>query len=373
MLLLFILISLIYIVLQIWISLGWQKLRKKPPLDPSANSLPLSVIVCAHDEAPNLIRFLPSIFHQDYPQFEIIVVLDRCTDDSLSVIQGYQAAFSQLRCITIDKTPDDWASKKWAVTQGVAAARFEHLVFTDADCEVPPTWLAEVSQQFDQGTELVLGLGLYKTYPGWLNRFIRFETFYAAFQYIGMAAQGLPYMGVGRNLAYTQTKFAQHSGFEAFKNHLSGDDDLFVNFFGKSGKMGLMTHPDSVTYSEPKRLFGSWVRQKVRHLSASAHYSLRTKIFLASFHLAHSLHYGGLLLILAAGWINTAFLLVYVGRILISWYIFRKINGQILTQGLIPWYPILDILFFFYNLFMVPLGLIANPKWKKNQEFLKTP
>ena len=37
---------------------------------------PVSVIICARNEAENLRNFLPSILEQDYPDFEVIVVDD---------------------------------------------------------------------------------------------------------------------------------------------------------------------------------------------------------------------------------------------------------------------------------------------------------
>ena len=41
---------------------------------------PLSVILCARNEADNLRKALPAILEQDYPQFEVIVINDASTD-----------------------------------------------------------------------------------------------------------------------------------------------------------------------------------------------------------------------------------------------------------------------------------------------------
>jgi biofilm PGA synthesis N-glycosyltransferase PgaC len=48
-------------------------------------------------------------------------------------------------------------------------------------------------------------------------------------QYLGMAIRGIPYMGVGRNLAYRKDLFFRKKGFGAHNHIISGDDDLFVN------------------------------------------------------------------------------------------------------------------------------------------------
>jgi hypothetical protein len=62
-----------------------------------------------------------------------------------------------------------------------------------------------------------------------LNRFIRFETVYSAVQYLSFALNGSPYMGVGRNLIYHKSLFAEANGFKSHEKIASGDDDLFIN------------------------------------------------------------------------------------------------------------------------------------------------
>ena len=44
---------------------------------------PLSVILCARNEAENLRKILPAILEQDYPQFEVIVINDASTDETV--------------------------------------------------------------------------------------------------------------------------------------------------------------------------------------------------------------------------------------------------------------------------------------------------
>ena len=43
---------------------------------------PVSVIICAKDEADNLRQYLPLILQQNYPDFEVIVINDGSTDET---------------------------------------------------------------------------------------------------------------------------------------------------------------------------------------------------------------------------------------------------------------------------------------------------
>lgn len=365
--------TLINLGLRLWLLRGWQKGAKRS--GNSSQEPPFSIIIAARNEATNLSKYLPAILKQNYSSYEVIIALNHCEDDSVEVVKNFCKVYSHLSYIEIPQSPEGWAPKKWALDQGIRKAQYEHLVFTDADCEVGNQWLRELAAVWADETELVLGIGRYFRYPSLLNRFIRFETSFAAFQYIGMAGQALPYMGVGRNMAYLKSLFLQVGGFEAFRERLSGDDDLFVNAYAKGEKTQVMLAAASHSFSEPERRFGSWVRQKVRHVSASAKYSLRSKIFLASFHLSQIALYtalGGLFIL--GGNLKIAFLL-YVLYLSIAWYIFGKINKIIGEPSLVAWYPLLDLLFVVYNLSMVPLGLIVKPRWKKktNQKSRKTP
>ena len=47
---------------------------------------PLSVILCARNEAENLRKILPAILEQDYPQFEVIVINDASTDETEDIL-----------------------------------------------------------------------------------------------------------------------------------------------------------------------------------------------------------------------------------------------------------------------------------------------
>ena len=41
------------------------------PKRPGSHKKPVSVIICAKNEAENLVRFLPAILEQEYPDFEV--------------------------------------------------------------------------------------------------------------------------------------------------------------------------------------------------------------------------------------------------------------------------------------------------------------
>jgi glycosyltransferase involved in cell wall biosynthesis len=355
-----------HLACRVWLIWGFGK--ENPKSSHYSSTLPpLSVVVAARNEEANLLAFLPSILEQHYSEFELIVALDRCEDRSFDVLSDFSKKYPQLRVVEIEEKPDHWAGKKWALSQAIAEARNEYLVFTDADCEVEKSWLLSYGKAFASGADLVLGLGLYRSYPGMLNRFIRYETVHTAFQYFGAAGQGRTYMGVGRNMGYHRSLYDEQSGFAAFRKSLSGDDDILINRSTSSPQTVCLEKAGSRTWSEPERSIGSWLRQKGRHFSASARYTVFSKLALGIFHGSQIAFYFFLGLCLLSGGHIGVGLFVYIAYLLGSWYIFGLFAKEIHQNTLVLWYPLLDMAYACYHSLIAPFGLLVRPSWQTNQ------
>ena len=365
----------------IWMLLvrAWKQLPSPMPLKKDAasqnknSSLPISIIIAAHNEQDNLSRFMLSWLQQDHPSFECILVLDRCEDGSAKVAEKFRADYANLRILEIAHTPVGWAPKKWAIDNGIRAAKNEWMAFTDADCYAPPSWLSHLSAYMKPPHSLILGLGNYESRPGWVNLFIQFETFYTALQYIGFAKMGMPYMGVGRNMAYTQSFYRQASAYRTLKSELSGDDDLLVNSSASKDATACCIQEGASTLSVPKETFSSWFYQKTRHVSAGKAYTPKSKILLGLFHVSHLCFYVGLFVTMIANFCPKYIGGLYGARMALSVLILSQIKHKIYSKKIIQLYPLFDFFIFAYNLLIVPLGLILKPEWKKDLKHPKTP
>jgi chlorobactene glucosyltransferase len=95
----------------------------------------LSVLVAARDEEANIETCVRTLLDQDYPDFEIVAVDDRSTDQTPAILKRLEAqAGGRLRVLTITEPREGWSGKNNAMREGVAASRGEWLLFTDADC-----------------------------------------------------------------------------------------------------------------------------------------------------------------------------------------------------------------------------------------------
>jgi len=261
---------------------------------------PVSIIVCAHNELQNLKILLDKLHVQAYTEFELVVVDDRSDDGTYDYLLRLEKTWDNLKVVRIEWTPRHIHEKKYAISLGVRAASFDHLLFTDADCEPRSMyWIKTMMNQFTDSVEFVLGFSYYKGYPGILNRFIRHETLQTAMLYLTMALSGLPYMGVGRNLGYRKSFFLEKKGFSKMLRVVGGDDDLFVNRYARKSNTLPVIHPDAVIFSEPKLNLRAYLIQKIRHLSVGKKYRRRHKLILGLFTFSKFLFWvGGLSLLI---------------------------------------------------------------------------
>ena len=64
---------------------------------------PASIVICARNEEENLRENLPKILKQNYDNYEVIVVNDSSTDDSLNVLAEFKKEYSNFRYTNIDE------------------------------------------------------------------------------------------------------------------------------------------------------------------------------------------------------------------------------------------------------------------------------
>jgi len=311
---------------------------------------PLSVIICAHNEQDNLREFLPSILNQDYANFEVIVVNDFSTDETPWVLQEFDEQYAHLKIVDIKEHIRLKHGKKFAVSMGIKASKYETLVFTDADCAPQSDqWLKEIASAFKPEIEIVLGYSPYFKKRGLLNLLIRFETSHTAMSYLSYALKGDAYMGVGRNMAYKKELFFRNKGFAAHMHIKSGDDDLFVNQNATAINVNIALAPAAIVYSAPKTTWKSYYKQKARHSGASTIYKKRHQRMLGTQLVSAVLFY---LTLIAATIAFPAFwyvpLTAYLLRLFAQWTVFTSIYKKLEVKELIWWLPLVDFIYYFY-------------------------
>ncbi|NDE09644.1 MAG: glycosyltransferase [Chitinophagia bacterium] len=338
----------------------------KNPTKNITQTHPVSVIICARDEAANLAKNLPGSLVQAYSTtHEVIVVNDNSFDDSKYLLEEFERNFKHLKIVELKQEAKMIPGKKFPLSVGIKTAKHEIVLLTDADC-VPSSehWIEKIQESYDDSTEIVLGYGAYHKKKGLLNRLIRWETFHTALQYLSYALAGKPYMGVGRNLSYKKVIFFRHKGFSSFNHISSGDDDLFINTAATKNNTKINISPEAFTLSDSPSNWNQWIKQKRRHYSTAKYYKPLHKFLLGLYSLSHFLFFPILITAIAFyswQWSLLVFFIRFIIQIIILYPSMKKLN----EKDLFPFFILLDLwMFFYYFIFSITLLMKPRASWK---------
>jgi glycosyltransferase involved in cell wall biosynthesis len=328
---------------------------KKPKKQYSVEH-PISVVICARDEAHNLVNNLPGVLVQQYnTTHEIVLVNDNSEDESKYLLDEFKKSFKNLNVVSLTQEAKMISGKKFPLSIGIKSAKNEMLLLTDADC-VPASehWMQLMQDGYDDNTEIVLGYGAYRKRKGFLNKLIRFETFHTALQYFSYALAGMPYMGVGRNLSYKRDVFLRNKGFSSINQIPSGDDDLFINQVATSKNTAIVIDADAHTLSEAKTSFSGWMNQKYRHYTTTKYYKKKHSFLLASYAATQFLLYP---ILIASLFLSHQYIVIaslWGARFMIQAVIMRSTMKKLNELDLWPWFLFFDIWSMFYYLITLP-------------------
>jgi glycosyltransferase involved in cell wall biosynthesis len=328
---------------------------------PTTNHQPfVSVLVVAHNECDQLVQLVPSLLKQSYPDFEIIIVLDRCTDDSESYLKSLNSSTIKVYHLS---DPQFIHPKKAGVKLGIQHAKANLILLTDADCSMKSDlWMASMVGTFSEDIDMVVGYSPYKTKPGFLNAVIQYETLHTALQYLSFAIAGKGYMSVGRNWAYRKQRFAE-IGFGPMESHVGGDDDLLFQRMRKGKNYAVCLNEESFVESSPPTTWRWWFNQKKRHLSAGKRYDKVTNWQLMLYQFSWLFYLPMVFFMLKFNFLYG--ILFFIARVLVFATIFHILARRLKNK--LYWLTIIQ-LDIFYNIcyFILALSVLLSKKvqWK---------
>lgn len=324
----------------------------------------VSIIIAARNESDNLYNNLPFILEQNFKNFEVIIINHQSMDDTKYILDAYTIQYPHLKIITVERSRHLKYGKKLPLTIGIKGAKYEHLLFTDADCKPSsPNWLESMASHFNSSKEIVLGYGPYEKVKGFLNTIIRFDTAWIAMNYLSMAKARIPYMGIGRNMAYTKTAFNRVSGFKSHYSLSSGDDDLFIQEAAMKKNYVINTDKKSYCYSKAADSWSNWFSQKSRHYTTTEKYKVIKKLMLGIYPLTLLLMIVSFVTLLLDSNFVLMTLACFTFLLIVKWVIMGLAFNKINESKFIVMLPLLDI---FYAI-LAPIMFYAIDKTDKKK------
>lgn len=337
---------------------------RDPRVEPD-RTLPVSIVVCARNESTSLQQLIPLLMDQDHQEFELVVVNDRSDDDTWEILQWMKPNFPRMRPVNIQADEKFSYGKKIALGVGIRSARHKHVILTDADCmPVGRDWISTMCAGFRNGRTIVIGFSPYEKTGGLTNLLERYDGISKAVQYISFAKAGLPYMGVGRNLGYTQDTFLNAKGPQRHSALMSGDDDLFINEVARAKNTAAVADGRSFMTTRGTPDLATWVRRKRRHYTTARFYRFGHQVLLTLLPLGRLITWAAVIALFITGHPYEA--LAGLGAELLLFLPVRMLAMRKLGAGGIVWLTLpLEWLFLLLEPSLYLSTLIIKPRrWK---------
>ncbi|MDR1436686.1 MAG: glycosyltransferase [Candidatus Symbiothrix sp.] len=275
----FLIIQLIYYWL--FLSKPYFHLRKirKGKISFPHSSPAVSVIIYARNKSKNLEAFLPSVLEQNYPEFEVIVVYDDISDNSENVLKRLKAQYPSLYYTYIPQGTKGLSRKKLGLTLGIKAAKFDVLLFSDADSHpVGESWIKNMSRHLSERKTIVLGFCALEKHSGLGYKFADYDYFFMNLRMAASALLKFSYNANGRNLLYKKEYFDRRKGYSKYRRLQAGEDDLFIDEIATKENMAVELSPGSII-SVSRDDFFDWKSAKINQATTRHFYKKMPLLF----------------------------------------------------------------------------------------------
>ena len=358
----------------IWLLDGYKNIIKEPNLNNNYSPL-ISIIIASRNEAMNLPLLLDQLDNQTYPKnlYEIIIVNDRSTDNSKEILRKYENKIENLKIITINNCPSIWASKKWAIHNGIKNSNGDIILQTDADCSMGKDWIYSMVAPFqDKSVGFVSSLTplLSKNNNIFKGLFLMDSIAQDIFSGYSIG-KGLILSCNASSIAYRKSYFIDMQGYHQIKHIISGDDDLIlhklVHYIGCRVKF--ISHPNAAVFSSPPATLMEFINQRMRYASKGAFYykmnfiSNEMKIILPFLYLINLLSV--ILIIKFCHTGSAVYLIALLLKIIPDYFIINPTYEQYKFKWDWISFITLVVLHPIYIVFFAILGPIYKFEWKK--------
>ena len=189
----------------------------------------VSIVIAARNEKANIRRCLDSILALTYPRqlMEVIVVDDHSTDDTSTIVREFVSKHTFIKLLQAEHGTEHLRGKANAVTQGIEATSGEILLFTDADCTVPPNWVERVVGYYaEDHVGIVAGFTSLRA-GNWFEA-IQAIDWYVLFSVAAATIRlHYPVTAVGNNLSVRRKAYDAVGGYRVIPFSVTEDYALF--------------------------------------------------------------------------------------------------------------------------------------------------
>jgi cellulose synthase/poly-beta-1,6-N-acetylglucosamine synthase-like glycosyltransferase len=252
----------------------------KVPMFQFLNTTPetsFSVIIPFRNESENLPGLLTTIQKLRYSSthVEFLFVDDASTDNSVSIIKKYQQEYPDTTIHILQNKRTSNSPKKDAIQTAIKEASYEWIITTDADCQLPKSWLDSYNAFIQKNDPVMIaGPVSYLSKYTFLEAIQKAEFHTLQATTIGAFGLGAPMMCNGANLAYKKAIFREVEGFSG-NDHITSGDDVFLFekiYHAYPKKVSFIKSEAALVHTLPEKTWKNFIEQRIRWASKSSNY-----------------------------------------------------------------------------------------------------
>ena len=259
------------------------KRQNKLPISSVQNSF--SIVISARNEAGFISQCLESIINQNYnsENFEIIVINDHSTDDTLAIIHQFKIHNTTFKISIIDLADfDKIDNKKQAITKGIEQAKCDYIILTDADCTRGNNWLKTINQFINISSAKMVYAPVEFAAKNIFEKLQALE--FAGLVGVGAAAMELKYpnMCSAANLIFEKKVFFEVNGYADNMHVISGDDEFLMHKIFKiyPNQVQFLHQKEAIVLTGANGTLSQLTEQRKRWVSKSTKYENRYITFI---------------------------------------------------------------------------------------------
>ncbi len=334
----------------------------------SIHDIKVSILVAAKNEENVIITLLKSFINQTYSKdmFEIILIDDHSTDNTHKLAEDFIIEHNKLNIKLLTATGQ---GKKAAISQALHSASNDLIMVTDADCDLPETWIESfVARYKHQDVKMILGPVLLSPANNIFEKLQVIEHLSLIASTAGSASIKMPVMCNGANLAYERKAAIEVEIYSLDLNIVSGDDmfllEQFLRHYG-SNSVCFLLDKAAVVKTKTSPTISLFLKQRRRWVSKTKAYTnikiIVTALTVFLFNLG-IVSLSIMAIITPLLWLN--FVMFVLLKFLIDFPILRYISNFMNQRSLIFWVLPLEFIYPYYVVITAISGLILKTRWK---------
>ncbi|MFD1293410.1 glycosyltransferase [Lutibacter holmesii] len=329
-----------------------------------------SIIIPFRNEANNLNNLLQSIQKLNYPNkmFEVLLVNDASEDTSCTIIESFQKNHSHISIQIIQNKRTSNSSKKDAIQTAVQQSKFNWIVATDADCEVPKNWLQSFNKFILEKQPVFISAAVkFKAEQSFLFHIQNLNFTSLIGSTIGAFGIQQPFLCNGANMCYKKEVFQKLNGFEGNKTIASGDDVFLLEKMVKNYATDVyfLKSKENIVITKCEMQWQSFLNQQIRWASKSSAYKNWFSILVGGIVFITNLY---ILIIGFSLFLKPSnypfFIAILLQKMFFDILLIEKTASFLNTKQSLKHFPFVSLIYPFFTVIIALLSVIKEYEWK---------